>query len=42
MVLFLPFILADGGPVEPRKAREDADEHERMVQRELAALEVES
>jgi MFS family permease len=38
MVLFLPFILVMTGRWSPRKAREDAEEHERKVQEELAAL----
>jgi MFS family permease len=38
-VVFLPFILVLTGRWRPRKAREDAEEHERAVQQELAALE---
>jgi MFS family permease len=38
-VLFLPFILLMAGRWSPRKAREDAEEHDRLLQRELAALE---
>ncbi|MGH3263567.1 MAG: MFS transporter, partial [Trebonia sp.] len=38
MVLFLPFILVMTGRWSPRKAREDAEEHERKVKEELAAL----
>jgi MFS family permease len=38
-ILFLPFILLMAGRWSPRKAREDAEEHNRLVQRELAALE---
>jgi MFS family permease len=37
-VVFLPFILLMTGRWRPRKAREDAEEHERKVQEELAAL----
>jgi MFS family permease len=37
-VLFLPFILVMTGRWSPRRAREDAEEHERKVQEELAAL----
>jgi hypothetical protein len=38
-VLFLPFILLMTGRWRPRKAREDAEEHDRLIQQELAALE---
>jgi hypothetical protein len=38
-ILFLPFILIMAGRWSPRKAREDAAEHEKAVQAELAALE---
>jgi MFS family permease len=38
-VLFLPFILVMTGRWSPRKARQDAEEHDRMIQQELAALE---
>ena len=38
MVLFLPFVLVMAGRWSPRKAREDADEHARAVEQELAAL----
>jgi MFS family permease len=38
MVLFLPLILLMAGRWSPRRAREDAEEHERMVQQELATL----
>ena len=38
MVLFLPFIFVMTGRWSPRKARQDAEEHERKVQEELAAL----
>jgi MFS family permease len=37
-VLFLPFILLMVGRWSPRRAREDAEEHERKVQAELTAL----
>jgi MFS family permease len=37
-VVFLPFVLVMAGRWSPRKAREDAAEHERLIQRELAAL----
>jgi MFS family permease len=37
-VVFLPFILLMTGRWSPRKAREDAEEHARLVQQELAAL----
>jgi MFS family permease len=37
-VAFLPFILVMAGRWSPRKARQDAEEHERAVQAELAAL----
>jgi hypothetical protein len=37
-ILFLPFIFLMAGRWSPRKAHEDADEHERLVQGELAAL----
>jgi MFS family permease len=39
MVLFLPFILVMTGRWSPRKAREDAEEHDRLIQQELATLE---
>ena len=38
MVLFLPFIFVMTGRWSPRKAREDAEAHERRLQEELAAL----
>jgi MFS family permease len=38
MVLFIPFIFVMTGRWSPRKARKDAEEHERKVQEELAAL----
>jgi MFS family permease len=37
-ILFLPFIFLMTGRWNPRRAREDAEEHERKVQEELAAL----
>ena len=37
-VLFLPFIFMMTGRWSPRKAKQDADEHEAKVQAELAAL----
>jgi MFS family permease len=37
-IVFLPFIFLMAGRWSPRKAHEDADEHERLVQSELAAL----
>ena len=37
-VLFLPFIFIMTGRWSPRKAKQDADEHEAKVQAELAAL----
>jgi MFS family permease len=37
-VLFIPFILVMTGRWSPRKAREDAEEHDRLIQSELAAL----
>jgi len=36
--LFLPFILIMTGRWSPKKAREDAEEHQRLVDTELAAL----
>ena len=36
--LFIPFIFVMTGRWSPRKAKEDADAHERKVQEELAAL----
>jgi len=41
MVLFLPFILIMTGRWSPRKAREDAAEHAKVVAAELAALQSE-
>jgi len=38
-VVFIPLIFLMAGRWSPRRAREDAEEHERLVQRELAALE---
>jgi MFS family permease len=37
-IVFLPLILLMAGRWSPRRAREDAAEHERKVQQELAAL----
>jgi Major Facilitator Superfamily len=37
-VVFLPFIFLMTGRWSPRKARQDADEHQRKVQHELSAL----
>ena len=37
-IVFLPFILLMAGRWSPRKAREDAEEHDRKIQLELAAL----
>jgi MFS family permease len=37
-IVFLPFILVMAGRWSPRKAREDAEAHERLVQHELAAI----
>jgi hypothetical protein len=37
-VLFIPLILLMTGRWSPRRAREDAEEHERKVQQELSAL----
>jgi hypothetical protein len=37
-ILFLPFILLMAGRWSPRKAREDAAEHDRLIQQELATL----
>jgi MFS family permease len=38
MVLFIPFVFVMTGRWSPRKAREDAEAHERKVQEEMAAL----
>jgi MFS family permease len=38
MVLFLPFILVMAGRWSPRRARQDAEDHDRLIQEELAAL----
>jgi MFS family permease len=37
-VLFLPFIFIMAGRWSPRRAKQDADEHERRIEAELAAL----
>jgi len=36
--VFIPLIFLMAGRWSPRRAREDAEEHERLVQQELAAL----
>jgi hypothetical protein len=38
MILFLPFVLVMAGQWSPKKAREEAEEHERLVAAELAAM----
>ena len=38
MVAFIPFILVMAGRWSPRKARQDAEAHDRLVQEELTAL----
>jgi formate-dependent nitrite reductase membrane component NrfD len=38
-VVFIPLILLMAGRWSPRRAREDAAEHERLVQDEMAKLE---
>jgi MFS family permease len=38
-LVFLPFVFVMSGRWSPKKAKEDEDEHERMVQEEMAALE---
>jgi hypothetical protein len=37
-IVFIPFVLVMAGRWSPKKARQDADEHERLVQQELATL----
>jgi len=37
-IVFLPFIFAMAGRWSPRKAREDAEQHEQAVQREMQSL----
>ncbi|HEU4363790.1 MAG TPA: MFS transporter [Mycobacterium sp.] len=37
-ILFLPFVFVMSGRWSPRKAREDAERHEQLVQEELAKL----
>lgn len=37
-LVFLPFILVMAGRWSPRKAREDAEQHDRLIQSEMAAL----
>jgi hypothetical protein len=39
-VIFIPLILLMAGRWSPRRAREDAEEHERLVQDEMAKLQV--
>jgi MFS family permease len=39
-IVFIPLILLMAGRWSPRKAREDAEEHDRLVQQEMAKLEV--
>jgi MFS family permease len=39
-IVFLPFIFLMAGRWSPRRAREDAEEHDQLVQRELDALEL--
>jgi hypothetical protein len=41
-ILFLPFVLLMAGRWSPKKAREDAEEHEAAIQRELESLGAES
>jgi ACS family D-galactonate transporter-like MFS transporter len=41
-IVFLPFVFIMAGRWSPRRAREDEQAHEEMVQRELAALGAES
>jgi len=36
--VFIPLIFLMAGRWSPRRAREDAEEHERLVQQELATL----
>jgi MFS family permease len=38
-IVFIPLILLMAGRWSPRKAREDAEEHDRLVQEEMAKLE---
>jgi hypothetical protein len=38
MIVFLPFVLVMAGEWSPKKAREEAEEHERAVEAELAAM----
>jgi hypothetical protein len=38
-LVFVPFIWVMAGRWSPRKAREDAEAHDQLIQRELAALE---
>jgi hypothetical protein len=39
-VVFIPLILLMAGRWSPRRARKDAEEHERLVQDEMAKLQV--
>jgi MFS family permease len=39
-IVFIPLIFLMAGRWSPRRAREDAEEHDRMVQQEMAKLEV--
>jgi MFS family permease len=39
-IVFIPLILLMAGRWSPRRAREDAEEHDRLVQQEMAQLEV--
>jgi MFS family permease len=39
-IVFIPLILLMAGRWSPRRAREDAEEHDRLVQQEMAKLEV--
>jgi hypothetical protein len=39
-VVFIPLILLMAGRWSPRRAKEDAEEHERLVQQELASLQL--
>jgi MFS family permease len=40
MVVFLPFVLVMAGRWSPRRARQDAAEHDRQIEQELADLDV--
>ncbi len=41
-LVFLPLVLVMAGRWRPKKARQDAEEHERMVQEQLANLSTEA